>query len=228
MKKLIAIIMLSMLIFGLTACSSKEKSDNQEKNTKVEVKESKEKDTEESTTEAMNAEEENTTEQTTETVESGKQILVAYFSATGTTKDIAEKIADITDADLYEIKPLQEYTDADLDWNDSDSRTTEEQNDSTARPEIASEQISLEGYTTIYLGYPIWWGEEPRIMDSFVESYNFDGMTIIPFCTSASSDIGISDQNLKEHAGSGDWLSGQRFARGTSEEDIESWINSLQ
>ena len=157
----------------------------------------------------------------------GKDTLVVYFSATGTTKTVAEKIAAITDADLYEIKAAQAYTEADLNWHDSSSRTTKEQNDKNARPEIGSEAVSLEGYTTIYIGYPIWWGEEPRILDTFVESYDFDGMTLIPFCTSSSSGIGRSDQNLAENAGSGTWLEGRRFGAGASEDELRNWIESL-
>ncbi len=152
---------------------------------------------------------------------------MVYFSATGTTKGVAEKIASITGGDLYEIKAAQEYTDADLNWNDSSSRSTKEQNDSSVRPEIGSEAVSFDGYTTIYIGYPIWWGEEPRIMDTFVESYSFDGITVIPFCTSGSSGIGRSGKNLAENAGSGNWLDGQRFGAGASESDIRSWIDSL-
>ena len=160
--------------------------------------------------------------------ESGKDTLVVYFSATGTTKGVAEKIASVTGADIYEIKAAQEYTAEDLDWHDSESRTTHEQNDPDVRPEIGSDPVSLEGYSTIYIGYPIWWGEEPRIMDTFVESYDFDGITMIPFCTSSSSGIGRSGQNLAEHAGSGNWLDGQRFSGGVSEEELQDWINSLQ
>ena len=137
-------------------------------------------------------------------------------------------MASITDGDLYEIKAAQEYTDADLNWNDSSSRSTKEQNDSSVRPEIGSEAVSFDGYTTIYIGYPIWWGEEPRIMDTFVESYSFDGITVIPFCTSSSSGIGRSGKNLADNAGSGNWLDGQRFGAGASETDISSWIDSLQ
>ena len=157
----------------------------------------------------------------------GKDTLVVYFSATGTTKAVAEKIAAITDADLYEIKAAQEYTDADLDWHDSSSRTTIEQNDKNARPEIASEAVSLASYTSVYIGYPIWWGEEPRILDTFVEAYDFDGITVIPFCTSSSSGIGRSGQNLAEHAGSGSWLDGRRFGAGASESELRDWISSL-
>ena len=158
----------------------------------------------------------------------GKDTLVVVFSATGTTKGVAEKIASITDADLYEIIPAELYSDADLDWNDKNSRTTIEQNDASVRPAISGEAISLEGYKTIYIGYPIWWGEEPRIMDTFVESYNFDGITMIPFCTSGGSGIGRSGKNLAEHAGSGNWLDGDRLQGSVSEEDLQSWIDGLQ
>ena len=160
--------------------------------------------------------------------ETGKDTLVVYFSATGTTKGVAEKIASITGADIYEIKPAQEYTSEDLDWNDSDSRTTHEQNDKSVRPEIGSDPISLEGYSTIYIGFPIWWGEEPRIMDTFVESYDFDGITMIPFCTSSSSGIGMSGKNLEANAGSGNWLDGERFGGSVSEEELQAWIDGLQ
>ena len=155
-------------------------------------------------------------------------VLVVYFSNTGNTKAVAQKIAGITGADTYEIKAAVEYTDADLNWNDDNSRTTKEQNDPSVRPEIGSEKISLDGYKTIYIGYPIWWGEEPRIMDTFVESYEFDGITMIPFCTSGSSGIGRSGQNLADNAGSGNWLPGERFSAGASEDDIKSWIEGLK
>ena len=112
--------------------------------------------------------------------------------------------------------------------SNADSRTTHEQNDPSARPEIGSDKLSLEGYTTIYIGYPIWWGQEPRIMDTFVESYDFDGITMIPFCTSGSSDIGQSGQNLADNAGSGSWLEGKRFAGGASEDEIRTWIDGLK
>ncbi len=154
--------------------------------------------------------------------------LVVYFSATGTTKGFAEKIAKVTNADLYEIKAAQTYTDADLNWHDSSSRTTKEQNDKSVRPGIASEKLSLDGYTTIIIGYPIWWGEEPRIMDTFAESYSFDGITMIPFCTSGGSGIGRSGKNLEENAGSGTWLDGERLNSGVSEAELQTWIDSLQ
>ena len=163
-----------------------------------------------------------------DTSESAKDVLVIYFSATGTTKGVAEKIAAITEGNHYEIKAAQDYTDADLNWNDSSNRSTKEQNDSSVRPEIGSETLLLDRYRTIYIGYPIWWGEEPRIIDTFVESRSFDGIPVIPFCTSSSSGIGSSGKNLAENARSGNWLDGQRFGAGASEEDIRAWIDSLQ
>ncbi len=162
-----------------------------------------------------------------DTTAAAGKTLVVVFSATGTTKGVAEKIAAIENADLYEIKAAQEYTAADLDWNDQSSRTTKEQNDKTARPAIGSEPLSLDGYTKIYIGYPIWWGEEPRIMDTFVESYDFTGITLIPFCTSGGSGIGRSGQNLADNAGSGNWLNGQRFGGGVSETELQTWIDGL-
>ena len=103
----------------------------------------------------------------------GDGILVAYFSATGTTKRVAEKIAELTQADLYEIEPKNPYSDADLNWNDRSSRSTKEMDDPSVRPEIGSIDIELSKYKTIYLGYPIWWGDAPRIMSTFVEKYKF-------------------------------------------------------
>ena len=150
--------------------------------------------------------------------------LVVYFSATGTTKGVAEQIAAVTGADIYEILAAQPYSEADLNYNDSSSRTTIEQNDRTVRPEISSEPLDLSGYSTIYIGYPIWWGEEPRIMDTFVESYDFTGKTVIPFCTSGGSGIGNSGKNLEANAGSGRWLEGERLSASS---DIAGWINGL-
>lgn len=164
--------------------------------------------------------------ETGETTSGTSKVLVAYFSATGTTKGVAEKIASLENADLYEIVPAQPYSSDDLNWNDSNSRSTIEQNDKTIRPEIGSEKISLDGYSTIYLGFPIWWGEEPRIMDTFVESYDFTGKTVIPFCTSGGSGIGSSGDNLKSNAGSGNWKNGDRLDAGISDTELQSWLES--
>ena len=161
-------------------------------------------------------------------IEADDKVLVVYFSATGTTKGVAERIASIENADLYEITAAQPYTSEDLDYGDSNSRTTIEQNDKNVRPEISSDKLDLTGYTTIYVGYPIWWGEEPRIMDTFVESYDFGNITMIPFCTSGGSGIGRSGSNLAENAGSGNWQSGERLQSSISDEDLADWINSYK
>lgn len=154
-----------------------------------------------------------------------RDVLVIYFSATGTTKGVAEKIAALTDADIFEIVPAEPYTSADLNWNDRNSRTSVETDDPSCRPEIDGEPVDLEGYSTIFIGYPIWWGDIPRIMSTFVESCDFGEITMIPFCTSASSGVGQSDKHLEEQAGSGKWLKGTRLQGNISEEALQSWIS---
>jgi flavodoxin len=156
---------------------------------------------------------------------SADNTLVVYFSATGTTRGVAEKIAALTDAELVEIVPAQPYTTEDLNYNDRSTRATVEQNTPDVRPEIANE-ISLEGYTTVYLGYPIWWGQAPRILSTFVEGHDFTGITVIPFCTSGGSGAGRTGETLGEQAGSGTFLSSTRFSAGVSEPDLQKWIES--
>ena len=240
MKRKISALAAVLLAIGLTACgnNNSQVSADATQNTQIEssvetentnnTEEAEQTVTSEDASNATDEIVEDTSSEATESSEEDGGTLVVYFSATGTTEGVAEKIAGITGADTYEIKAAQEYTDADLNWNDSSSRSTKEQNDSSTRPEIGSDAVSLDGYTTIYIGYPIWWGEEPRIMDTFVESHSFDGITMIPFCTSSSSGIGRSGQNLADNAGTGTWLDGKRFGAGASEDEIRSWIEGLQ
>lgn len=159
--------------------------------------------------------------------DNGNHILVAYFSATGTTKGVAETLADTMSADLFEIVPTDIYTDDDLNYNDNNSRSTIEQNDKSARPEISNTIDDLSKYDTVFIGYPIWWYEEPRIMDTFVESYDFADITVIPFCTSGGSGIGKSGSNLKDLANGGNWLDGDRLSGSLSESEANDWISSL-
>ena len=240
MKRKMSVIAAVLLAIGLTACGNNNSQVSADATQNMQIESSVETENTNNTEEAeqtvtsedaSNATDEiveDTPSEATESSEEDGGTLVVYFSVTGNTKSVAEKIASVTGADIYEIKAALEYTDEDINYNDSDSRTSKEQNDSSARPEIGSEEISLDGYSTIYIGYPIWWGEEPRIMDTFAESNNFDGITVIPFCTSGSSGIGRSGQNLADNAGSGNWIEGKRFGGGASEDEIRSWIEGLQ
>ena len=155
------------------------------------------------------------------------KVLVVYFSATNTTKPLAGYIADGLGADIYEIVPATPYTSADLNYGNSSSRTSIEMNDPNARPDISGSVNNIEQYDVIFLGYPIWWGQAPRIIGTFLESYDFSGKTIVPFCTSGSSDIGSSATNLHNLTSGANWLDGRRFGGGTSRGTIIEWVNSL-
>lgn len=156
-----------------------------------------------------------------------KKILVAYFSATGTTANIAEKIATTTNADLFEIKPEQAYTEADLNWRDEDSRSSIEMKDRTSRPAIASKVENMEQYDVVFIGFPIWWGREPSIIDTFMESYDFTGKKVIPFVTSGSSGIGDTGDNLQQLAPNATVDTGKRFLSTTTEKELADWINEF-
>ena len=152
--------------------------------------------------------------------------LVAYFSATNNTEGIAKHILDAVDADEYEIIAETPYTSADLNYN-TDCRANREQNDASARPAISGGVENMENYDVIFLGYPIWWGQAPKIIYTFLESYDFSGKTIVPFCTSASSGVGNSATNLHNLAPNAAWHNGTRFSAGASRSSIASWINGL-
>ena len=153
--------------------------------------------------------------------------LVVYFSATGTTRSVAESLAQGLHADLYEIVPQEPYTDADLNYNDRNSRTSIETDDPACRPEIAGELPVLSQYDTVLIGYPIWWGDVPRIVSNFVEHVDLTGKTIAVFFTSGSSGLGASMRHLEEQAGAGTWLEGKRFTPRTSQEELTAWASSL-
>ena len=156
-----------------------------------------------------------------------RKTLVAYFSASGVTAAAAEKAAEAIGADLHEIAPLQRYTDADLNWMDSKSRTTLESKNPDCRPALAPTDLDVSSYDTILLGFPVWWYVEPRIIDTFLEAYDFAGKTVIPFATSSSSGMGQSGTLLSEMAGTGDWQDGQRFSSGASQSDVADWVSGL-
>lgn len=160
-----------------------------------------------------------------ETMES--KVLVAYFSATGTTEQVARQAAEILGAELYEIVPEEPYTAEDLAYY-TGGRADQEQDDPSARPGIANHVEDMDQYDTVLLGYPIWHGQAPRIISTFLERYDFSGKTIVPFCTSHSSGVGSSAENL--HGLCPDtvtWAEGTRFASGASREEIESWLQAV-
>ena len=157
-----------------------------------------------------------------------KNILVAYFSCTGNTRSLAGQIATVSKADLYEIKPKIPYTSGDLNWRYNSSRSNKENNDSSSRPAISGKVENMAKYDIIFLGYPIWWGQAPKIIYTFLDSYDFSGKTIVPFCTSGSSQIGSSASNLhKLCSEKTTWLPGSRIAGNTSRSAIVTWITGL-
>lgn len=234
----------ALCMLGFTACGNADSSNSAPADTAVQTEsvqpetQAQEKEQPEQSaevTESEQSDEEKTVpEQTGEQPEntnpnevSENNTIVVYFSATGTTKGVAERIANVTDADIFELLPAEPYSDADLNWHDKDSRTSIEMNDPNVRPAIANDTVDLNSYTTVYIGYPIWWGDAPRMMSTFVEAHDFDGKTVIPFCTSGGSGIGRSGENLASQAGSGNWLSGGRLDAGISESEIQDWINNM-
>lgn len=186
--------------------------------------------TENNTTNVMNNEEEyaepntdNTKEEKTES--NNSKVAVIYFSATKTTETIAEYISEELGANLIEIEPKQPYTSEDLNYN-TDCRANKEQNDESSRPEI-SNVINVDDYDVIYLGYPIWWGTNPKIILTFLDSYNLNGKTVIPFCTSGGSGISQSERDLASYNGNINWISGRGFSSSSTKSDVSSWLNSL-
>ncbi|MBS5713747.1 MAG: flavodoxin [[Eubacterium] rectale] len=155
--------------------------------------------------------------------------LVVYFSATGNTKSAANYIAQATGGDLFELEPAEPYTDEDLNYNNDDSRVSREHEDESLRDvELVADTVeNWDEYDTVFIGYPIWWGIAAWPVDSFVKANDFTGKTVIPFATSASSDLGQSGELLAELAGTGDWQEGQRFRSSVSEEDIQAWVDDL-
>ena len=151
------------------------------------------------------------------------RVLVVFFSATGTTRGVAEKLAEGLKADLYEIVPEEPYTEADLNYNNPQSRTSMETDDPACRPAMAGDLPDLTGYDTVFIGYPIWWGDTPRIVSNFVEQVDLTGKTLAVFFTSGSSGLGSSMKHLEQQSGAGVWLEGKRFTARVTVEELVSW-----
>lgn len=221
MKKRICLLLSFALLLVMAGCGQENASSEpkvQTEKTTNSNEASSETENRESSAPVSEAEQESDMEQKT---------LIVYFSATGTTKALAEYAADILTADLYEIVPENPYTEADLAYY-TNGRADQEQNDPSARPGISGSVENMEDYDTIILGYPIWHGQAPRIISTFLESYDFSGKTIVPFCTSHSSGIGSSADNLHDLCSdSANWREGKRFETRTSKEVLEEWLGNL-
>lgn len=155
------------------------------------------------------------------------KILVSYFSASGVTKKVAQKLAKVAGADLFEIVPKDIYTPADLDWTNSRSRSSLEMKDKNCRPAISNKIANLKDYDTIFVGFPIWWYREPSIIDTFMEMYDFSNKRIIPFATSGSSGMGQSAYNLQALAKEAKVANGKRLSSSISEEELKEWIKEI-
>ncbi|MBD5542196.1 MAG: flavodoxin [Lachnospiraceae bacterium] len=211
MKKFAAILLVALMSVSLAACGESEETLEGISQSDVENESTKD-----------------TTESEPVTDSKDVKILVAYFSATNTTEGVAEYIADGLSADLYEIVPEQPYTDNDLNYHDDNSRTTIEMNDRSVRPAVSGSVENMEQYDIVFIGYPIWWGDAPRILSTFVESYDFSGKMIIPFCTSGSSGLGSSAENLEQLTSGARWLEGRRFSGSDSRDTVMEWVNTLE
>lgn len=154
--------------------------------------------------------------------------LVAFFSASGVTAKLAETFSKAACADLFEITPSKPYTAADLDWTNKESRSTLEMKDKNSRPEIASKVENMDEYDTIYIGFPIWWYVAPTIINTFLESYNLKGKTVVPFATSGGSGMGKTNENLLPSCPGAVLKAGKKFSANASAEEIKSWIESIE
>ena len=217
MKKLIALLLSLMLVFSLAACGNNPQAAETEPATSTPVsEETQEPETSEETEAA-------------DTESTGGKTLVVYYSASGNTENVSNVIAETLGADLFELEPVEPYSNDDLDWTNDDSRVTREhENEEERDVELVSATVdNWSEYDTVFIGYPIWWGIAAWPVDEFIETNDFTGKTVIPFATSASSGMGQSSELLAEMAGTGDWQEGQRFRSDASEDDIVAWVEGL-
>ena len=219
-KKLFSCLLAGAMTLSLAACGGNDSAAEDQ---------TTEDQTQEETTPPADTGEDAAPETSGETTADSGNVLVVYYSATGNTAEVAQYIADSTGGDLFEIQPVEPYTDDDLNWTDDNSRVNQEHEDESLRDvELVADTVdNWEQYDTVFIGYPIWWGIAAWPVDGFVEANDFSGKTVIPFCTSSSSGLGESGQLLADMAGTGDWQEGQRFSSGASQEDVQSWIEEL-
>mgnify|MGYP002627477737 CR=1 FL=1 len=153
--------------------------------------------------------------------------LVAYFSASGVTGSVAKKLAEAVDGELYEIKPKVAYTSADLNWNNSSSRSSVEMKDKSSRPELADKNAKLDGVDVVFLGFPIWWYVAPTIINTFLESYDFSGKIVVPFATSGGSGMGKTNEKLAPSCPGAILMKGKMLNGSLSQEELKAWVRSL-
>ncbi len=233
MRKIVSLLLSFVMIFALAACGQSAASEKQEEMQSAVQKTDEQSEAPQNGAAAEQTEIEKETEPS-ESVSTEEQeadvstkTLVVYFSCTGTTELVAEYITEILGADSYQIVPEDPYTEADLAYY-TNGRADQEQNDPDVRPAISGGVENMDTYDTIILGYPIWHGQAPRIISTFLESYDFSGKTIIPFCTSHSSGIGSSADNLHSLCAEPvEWRDGKRFESGVSKESVQKWIEEI-
>lgn len=153
--------------------------------------------------------------------------LIAYFSASGTTKKLAERLQEVTNADIFEIKPAIAYTNDDLDWTNKNSRSSLEMKDLNSRPEILEKAKNMDEYDVIYVGFPIWWYVAPTIINTFLEQYDLTNKTIIPFATSGGSDMGKTNKMLEKSCKGAKLLNGKRFSSSASKDELKAWAERI-
>lgn len=241
MKKVIVFLLSALMIFVLAACGNQTDTSsastpqliNEGSSTETvqDLSERQEEEAEESSVESPAEEsgdlETGASAEDAETLD-GKT-LVVYYSATGHTESVANYIAEATGGELFRLEPVEDYSSTDLDWTDKDSRVSREHENPEERVvELVESTVSdWESYDTVFIGYPIWWGIAAWPVDRFIADNDFTGKTVIPFCTSSSSGLGESGELLKEAAGTGEWLAGERFRSSASEETVREWVESL-
>lgn len=222
MKKIFILLLSVSIIFTLSACGSQDNKNNTVDNP------SGSESPVAATETPSEAPTETPMETPTEASTEGKT-LVVYYSATGNTKEAADYIVSATGADLFELVPVDAYSDDDLNYSDDNSRVVYEHDNPDARTVELVEATApdWESYDTVFIGYPIWWGIAAWPVDGFIAANDFTGKTVIPFCTSVSSGLGESSELLKEAAGTGNWLEGIRFSSSVSESEVQTWLKDL-
>lgn len=225
MKKISVLCFSLMFAFSLTACgnSTQTQSESSESVSEATTK------SEESSAKSIGTESEPSDFSVEEPESTEGRTLVVYYSATGSTENVAGYIADAVGADLFALEPVNPYISEDLDWTNNNSRVSvEHENESERVVELVSATVdNWNEYNTVFVGYPIWWGIAAWPVNEFIETNDFTGKTVIPFCTSASSDLGESGELLAEMAGTGDWQMGQRFRSSSSEDEVRTWVENL-